>query len=177
MSTSSMSLPISSTVALFGDVICNSYVVGASVWYFFLSSPVMMKSLGREKFVPVMMSLMKVFFTSCCVSLSVSLALTYLHTKGQVGSASFLSQLVGLSGALLNKFVIGPNALAAGKASMGERKGKDADSSLSKFASDGGFGGKGGTKFWHRTVVVFVFVMLGGVLVHLHGVVARVPRL
>eukprot|EP00284_Hemiselmis_tepida_P008958 CAMPEP_0174923226 /NCGR_PEP_ID=MMETSP1355-20121228/6438_1 /TAXON_ID=464990 /ORGANISM="Hemiselmis tepida, Strain CCMP443" /LENGTH=145 /DNA_ID=CAMNT_0016168885 /DNA_START=43 /DNA_END=477 /DNA_ORIENTATION=- len=145
-----MSGPISSTVALFGDIICNSYVVGASVWYFFLSSPVMMKSLGREKFVPLMMSLMKVFFTSCCVSLTASLALTYIHTKGNVGGLPFLSQLVGLAGALLNKFVIGPNALAAGKASMGERKGKDGEGSLGKFASEGGFGGKGGTKFWHR---------------------------
>jgi len=163
--------PINTTVALFGDFVCNSYVVGATVWYFFISSPIIMKSLGRERFVPLMMTLMKVFFTSVCVALSVSLALTYIHTKGDTSSISFLTQLFGLTSAMMNKFVIGPKALAAGKASMDERKGKDKEGSLNKFASEGG---SGGTKVWHRTVVLFVFSMLGGVLPHMFEVLGRV---
>mmetsp|Transcript_44870 Transcript_44870/g.109426 ORF Transcript_44870/g.109426 Transcript_44870/m.109426 type:complete len:168 (+) Transcript_44870:94-597(+) len=158
-------------IAMCVDTTFNAYVVGSTVFYFFVSSPVMMKNLGRERFVPLMMSLMRVYFTSICVALSASLAATYMHCEGEITSTTFLTQAAGLTCALINKFVIGPKALAAGKASFEERKGKDKDGSLEKFAVEGG---ASTTKVWHQTVVVFVFAMLGGVLPHLYELMSRV---
>jgi hypothetical protein len=75
-------------------------------------------------------------------------------------------------------FVV-PNALKAGAASVAERRGKDSEGSMEKFAVEGG--GKG-TKFWHQTAAVaFVLLMTVGVTLHvwllLKFLVANLPDL
>eukprot|EP00295_Goniomonas_pacifica_P001370 CAMPEP_0175812998 /NCGR_PEP_ID=MMETSP0107_2-20121207/4672_1 /TAXON_ID=195067 ORGANISM="Goniomonas pacifica, Strain CCMP1869" /NCGR_SAMPLE_ID=MMETSP0107_2 /ASSEMBLY_ACC=CAM_ASM_000203 /LENGTH=75 /DNA_ID=CAMNT_0017124891 /DNA_START=243 /DNA_END=470 /DNA_ORIENTATION=- len=68
----------------------------------------------------------------------------------------------------VNKWVVVPRALAAGRASFKERYGKDADATKATFVSEGG---AASTKTLHRTVVVFVTLMLVGIVPHAVSIV------
>jgi len=44
------------------DLLASSFVIGATIWFFFIQSPVLMKELARERFVPIQMRLTIVLF-------------------------------------------------------------------------------------------------------------------
>lgn len=74
------------------------------------------------------------FFAYILVPLFLLLGAAY-YDGGQV---RIISAAVALFGGLTNFALIVPNALKAGKASVAERKGKDSEGSLKKFAVEGG---------------------------------------
>ena len=49
-------------VAQILDVFASSFAFGATVWFFFVQSPVLLKRLGRETFVPIQMGLTVTLF-------------------------------------------------------------------------------------------------------------------
>jgi hypothetical protein len=144
------------------DLLATSFAFGATAWFFFVQSPVLLKRLGREKFVPIQMGLTVVLFRT----LTAATALVVLATALQghpPQSSPMLTALVALAGSLINQLVVVPRALRAGGASRQDLKGKDRDASTAAFASEGA-GNR--TRLLHRLVVLFVVVMLAGLVLH-----------
>lgn len=144
------------------DLFASATVLGATVWFFFVQSPVMLKRSGRESFVPLQMKLTVVLFKTLQLLLFVSAAAAALHSPWS--SAVVITAGVGLFGGLVNRHVIVPRALKAGGRSRRSIRGKDDEASTVSFASQGA-GAK--TKTLHRLAVLFVAVMLGGIGAHL----------
>ena len=143
------------------DQFALAFVFGATAWFFFVQSPVLLKKIGREKFVPIQMMLTVVLFRTLTVLLFVMLGATTVYSP--LGSVTTIAAGVALMAGLINQFVVVPRALKAGGQSRREIKGKDSDVSTAGFASEGA-GNR--TQGLHRLVVLFVVIMLGGVIVH-----------
>jgi len=143
------------------ELFAMATVFGATVWFFFIQSPVLMKHLGREAFVPLQMRLTVVLFQSL-EALLFAMVGAALLTNDKT-SPAVLSACVALLGGLINKYAIVPLALQAGGRTLKDIKDKDHEGSTAGFASEGG-GSK--TKTLHRTVVLFVVIMLAGTVWH-----------
>jgi hypothetical protein len=142
------------------DSLATAFVLGATVWFFFIQSPTLLAHLGREKFVPIQMRLAVILFRALVVATLLSCA------AGLVGGGSLsttLTAAVALLGAAINHFVVVPRALRAGGRSRPEIKGRDAEASTTSFAVQG-VGDR--TQVMHQLVVAFVVMMLGGVVSH-----------
>jgi hypothetical protein len=144
------------------DLVTVAFVFGATVWFFFVQSPVLLKRLGRERFVPIQMKLTAVLFKVLSVALLVSLALTAVHSAWP--SAALWTALVAAIGGLINQFIVVPQALAAGGRSRKDIRGQDEEGSTTGFASEGA---GNATRVLHRLVVLFVVVMLAGEIGHI----------
>jgi hypothetical protein len=151
------------------DLFALAFVFGATVWFFFVQSPVLLKKLGREQFVPIQMRLIAVLFKTLTISLFIMLGASAGHSL--LSSYTTIAAGIALVAVLINKFVVLPRALRAGGQSRADIKGKDKNSegSTANFAVEG-VGNR--TKLLHRLVVLFVVIMLGGVAVHGIGLVA-----
>ena len=143
------------------DLFALAFVFGATGWFFFVQSPVLLKTLGREQFVPIQMRLTVVLFKALNVSLFVMLVASVGHSP--LGSSSTIAAGTALIAGLINKFYVLPKALKAGGKSRMDIRGKDNEGSTGNFASEG-VGNR--TKLLHRLVVLFVVIMLCGVVVH-----------
>ncbi len=143
------------------DLFALAFVFGATTWFFFVQSPVLLKRLGREAFVPVQMQLTFVLFRALSVSLLIMLSASVVHSP--FNSVNSLSAGIALAAGLINQYIVVPRALKAGGQSRREIKGKDSEGSTAGFASEGA-GVR--TQWLHRLVVLFVVLMLGGAFVH-----------
>lgn len=143
------------------DFFATAFVFGATAWFFFVQSPVLLKMQGREKFVPIQMRLTVVLFRVLTALLLVMFAASVLHSP--LGSPTTLPAGIAVLAVLINQFIVVPRALKAGGQSRSEIKGKDGAGSTAHFASEG-VGNQ--TQGLHRLVVLFVVLMLGGVVVH-----------
>ena len=151
-----------SQVAKHVDLFASATIFGATVWFFFVQSPVMLKRAGRESFVPMQMKLTVVLFKTLQTLLLLAATAAAIHSP--LSSAVVLTAGVGLLSGLINRHIIVPRALKAGGRSRKDIKGRDDEGSTASFASHGA-GER--TKTLHRLVVLFVAVMLGGVGAHL----------
>ena len=50
------------------DLSALAFVFGATAWFFFVQSPVLLKKLGREQFVPIQMRLIAILFKTLTIS-------------------------------------------------------------------------------------------------------------
>ncbi len=139
-----------------------AYVFGSTVWFLFIQSPALVKRIGRDRFVPLQMSLVGVLFRSLTAALLV-MTVAALVLEQNVLSGPVLSAATALGGALINHFFVVPRALKHGGRSLREEVTVDEQKSVSRFASEGG--GEA-TRFWHRVLVLFVVVTLAGVVLH-----------
>ena len=83
-----------------------------------------------------------------------------------INSVEFLSSTTSLVAVLINAIVVVPRALEAGKRAT---RTADKSQSVGSFAVDGGH--QTDTKTLHQTVVLFVVIMLGASVVHVHVMV------
>jgi hypothetical protein len=143
------------------DLFSMALVFGATVWFFFVQAPALLKKLGREGFIPIQMRLTVVLFRTLTVSLLVMLGAAAGHSP--LGSITTLTAGIALAAVLINHFIIIPRALKAGGQGYKDIKGKDSEGSTLGFASEG-IGDR--TQLLHRLVVLFVVIMLGGVVAH-----------
>ncbi len=144
------------------DLFASATVIGATAWFFFVQSPVMLGRTGRESFVPLQMRLTIVLFKTLQALLLAAAAAAAMHSP--LGSWVVVTAGIGLLGGLINQHIIVPRALRAGGRSRKDIKGKDHEGTTAGFASHGA-GER--TKSLHRLVVVFVVVMLAGTGMHL----------
>eukprot|EP01135_Chromosphaera_perkinsii_P007941 Nk52_evm13s1073 gene=Nk52_evmTU13s1073 len=174
--------------ALYIHLVAFAVVAGSTVWVFFIQSPFLFQYLGREKFVPIMIRLVGVFFQTTSIALLV-MSLTSIYIFRDTSSLEVASILFAFWASLLNQFVIVPKATRAGWQSQKYRRGKDSTpgSSATNFTVDGGAGFvqedepsdtekkslSDKVKFLHRTVTIFVLLAAGGVLTHLFALVSR----
>mmetsp|Transcript_22599 Transcript_22599/g.33047 ORF Transcript_22599/g.33047 Transcript_22599/m.33047 type:complete len:162 (-) Transcript_22599:140-625(-) len=147
------------------DILCLGLVLGATVFFFFVQSPKLLLFMGREKFVVIQMRITSWFFLYIQFPLLVCLGCSLY--KGD--TFSLISSSVALFGGLVNYIFVVPQALKAGKASAGERKGRDSEGTLQKVVIDGA---GNSTRFWHQTVVFFVVVMVVGLIMHAYDIAA-----
>lgn len=149
------------------DMLLAGFGVAVPIWFFFIQSPALMKVLGKEKFVPVMMGLTKVVFRVLFVVVTANALLVgigaYLSSSSATTTASLLSMLGAWISVLANRFVVVPKALKAGAASAKDRKG-DHSRDVKEMAVSGG--GKATTKTLHQTVVLFTLLMVGALVAH-----------
>ena len=143
------------------DLLASSFIIGATIWFFFIQSPVLLKKLGRERFVPIQMRLTIVLFKTLSAALLLMLGASFWHSS--VWSATTLAAAVATAAGLINWIYVVPKALRAGGRSIAEIRGKDSEGSLEGFTSEG-VGTK--TKTLHRLVVLFVVIMVGGTIYH-----------
>lgn len=143
------------------DLFAMAFVFGATAWFFFVQSPVLLKMLGRDKFVPIQMRLTGVLFSLLTVLLLLMLAAALGHSP--LDSGTTLTAAIALVAGVINKFVVVPRALKAGGQNRTDIKGKDAEASTTTFASEG-VGHQ--TQALHRLVVSFVVIMVVAVVAH-----------
>ena len=146
----------------------SGFVIGSTSWFFFIQSPALLRFMGREKFVPVQMFLTRRLFDALLIAGVVAAGATFAEA-GTALDAPQKAALAALLSTAINRFVIVPRALEAGRASTAERRGKDSEVTMGKAIADGG---GSGTRFWHRTVVVFVVAMVLGSTAHLATLVS-----
>lgn len=149
------------------DLFALAFVFGATAWFFFVQSPVLLKKLGREQFVPIQMRLIAVLFKTLTISVFIMFGASAGHSP--LSSYTTIASGIALVAVLINKFVVLPRALKAGGQGRADIKGKDNEGSTANFAAVG-VGNR--TKLLHRLVVLFVVIMLAGVAVHGFGLVA-----
>lgn len=138
-----------------------AFIFGATIWFFFLQSPYLLKKLGRDAFVPIQMQLTVLLFNALLI-LTIALFISTI-VQNKITSDVFISAAITLLGTAINKFLIIPKALRAGGSGLRDVKGKNKEGTVANFASLG-VGNK--TKIMHRLVVVFVVVMLAGTVWH-----------
>ncbi len=150
-------------VALIIDILIGAFAFGATIWFFFVQSPALLKWMGKEKFIPIQMRLTTVLFKALAIAVPLMFAMTLIHGQHQLW-LHIVTAGAAMFGALMNAFVVVPRALKAGGKALREvRKGAEADETVSGFASEGA---GDASKVWHRLVVVFVVVMLAGLVSH-----------
>jgi hypothetical protein len=130
------------TVALLAFAV----VVGSLVWFFFVQTPLLLRRLGRDRFVPLQLGLVSPLFRAALVLSLVGAASSWasgasLHVVGLAGAAVLLS--TGLV------VVVVPRAVRAGGASLREAVEPAAQTSIGRFTADGG---GDATKRWHRVL-------------------------
>ncbi len=62
------------------DFFALAFVFGATAWFFFVQSPVLLKKLGREQFVPIQMRLTVVLFRTLIVFLFIMFGASSVHS-------------------------------------------------------------------------------------------------
>ena len=138
------------------------YLIGANVWFFFLQSPALISSMGRDKFVPIQMRLTKLLFRTHSLAAILLLVMAWI-----VGTRiAILGAGLAVAAALIAQLFVIPQALKAGGKGRAETMSEGGDNSVAKFASEGS---GPSAKFWHRSVVVFVVLILAGALINLYG--------
>ena len=150
------------TVARVVDLLALSFAFGSTVWFFFIQAPVLVRLLGRDRLVPLLMSLSVVLFRSLTVA-SVLMVAAAIAAGSPVLSAPVLTAALGFAGAAMNSFVVLPRALRTGGKSLKEAQTLDEQKSVGNFVSQGA--GEA-SRFWHRAVVLFVVVMMVGLVPH-----------
>uniref|UniRef100_A0A7S3LMA9 TMEM205-like domain-containing protein n=1 Tax=Aplanochytrium stocchinoi TaxID=215587 RepID=A0A7S3LMA9_9STRA len=145
------------------ELMVSSGIAFISIWFFFIQSPSLFKRLGRQKFVPIMMHLTKLFFKVMVVLNATVSVLSIVRSRLVFHEPSTVAALFAMVSTLINMFIVVPRALAAGKRSFMDKD--DNTTSVQDFAIDGA--SKSGTKFLHQTVVAFVLGMVGGQVIHL----------
>lgn len=151
------------SLALIMDLLLSSFVLGASVWFFFIQSPALIKWMGRDKFVPIQMRLTKILFKTLSIAMVIITALALVHT-GLTLTNGLVAIFIALGGTLFNTYYVIPRALKAGGKGRSEEKNQSNDKSVGTFAVEGS---GPSAKFWHLMVVGFVVVMLGGLIPHM----------
>lgn len=153
---------MTTTIARTIDLLALAYAFGSTVWFFFVQSPVLVKRMGRDRLVPFQMSMALVLFRSLSVALLVMAGAALVSTRAAT-STLVLSALLALVGAVVNSALVLPRALKTGGLSLKEAQTMEEQKSLGNFVSQGA--GQA-SQFWHRAVVVFVMVMVGGLVAH-----------
>lgn len=95
------------------ELLAIAYILGTTVWFFFIQSPVLYSSMDRERFIPVQMRVARLLFTTLFVALIVTMVATIIRTLTLTSLATLTSVIALLAGGL-NKFAIFPRALRAG---------------------------------------------------------------
>lgn len=149
------------------DQLSFALVLGSLGWFFFVQTPVLMKRMGRDRFVPLQLSLVQPLFRT----------VLGLATVGSVAALSSTTSHLALGSAaaawvlsLLLLLVVVPRAVRAGGASLQESLPSEQQQALGRFTVDGG--GES-TKVWHRVLGLLTVgvVLLSGT----HLVVGREP--
>ncbi len=147
------------------DLAIAGFLVGANVWFFFIQSPLLITIMGREKFVPIQMKLTKLLFKSLSIAAVLLVSLAWFSG----GAVAILGAVFSAVSALIAHFYVIPQALKAGGKGRAETVAKGGDHSVAKFASEGS---GPSASFWHRTVVVFVVLIIIGALANISGTVS-----
>ena len=156
-----------STLIALLDILTASLAIGATAWFFFVQSPALIKSMGRDRFVPIQMRLTKLLFRMLVyVTLAVLvLSLVLAPSLGPVLAGA----VIAAAGARDHVEMAEQRALRAGGKGRAEARKAGDEGSVAQFAVEGS---GPSSKFWHQLVVVFVVVILGGLVVHVGGVLA-----
>lgn len=147
--------------ALIVDMLAVSFVLGATIWFFFIQAPVLLKRMGRERFVPLQMRLAVVYFNVVAVAVTAVTAGAAVRARTP-WDWSLLAAAFALLAVCINKFIVLPRALRAGGQSLKQHQGSD-KSTVADFASEGA---GPSTALLHRLVVLFVVLMVAGLLAH-----------
>lgn len=146
------------------DLVVAGFLVGANAWFFFIQSPALIAIMGREKFVPLQMRLTKLLFQN--LSTAALLLVVFAWLAGPSGA--ILGAAIAAIAALIAQFAIISRALKAGGKGRIETMAEGGYNSVGKLASEGS---GPSAKFWHRTVVVFVGLVLIGAVINIDGIV------
>lgn len=159
---------IPSTLLLTLDQLLIGFTCGVTIWHFFIQAPFLLQLMGKEKFVPIMMKITRLWiqtiFVSSTLATILSTSLFYISSNNENAFQLLILPICGWVAVAIKKCTVVPKALKAGARSVQQRKG-DSSSDIKDFAIDGG--GKSETKAMHQTVVLFVVLMMGSFLTHL----------
>ncbi len=153
---------MSTHVARTIDLLALSYAFGGIAWFFFVQAPVLVRRLGRDRSVPLLMGLAPALFRSTTVALLVMFGASFA-VAGTLHAWPVVTAALALIGSAANAFVVLPRALRTGGRSLRETQDVETQKSVANFVSQGAGEASRG---WHRAVVLFVVVTLAGLLPH-----------
>ncbi|MCO4763320.1 MAG: DUF4149 domain-containing protein, partial [Myxococcales bacterium] len=155
--------------ALIG-LIAAAFALGATVWFFFVQAPFLLRKLGRERFVPIQMLATRQYGRALVVATGVMLVAAVVDAlMAEPALTDLLGPVVGTAAlatvaALFNAVVLIPRAIKAGGRGYRDIRGQDGEASTVGFVADGV---GNATATMHRLVVLAVVTMLAGVVAHL----------
>ncbi|MBM4778231.1 MAG: DUF4149 domain-containing protein [Archangiaceae bacterium] len=144
------------------DELSFALVLGSLGWFFFVQTPVLMKRMGRDRFVPLQLSLVRPLFRTVLALTTIGAIGAVLSTTAHLALGSAAASWL-LSVLLL--FVVAPRAMRAGGASLAESLDPEQQKALGRFTVDGG---GDSTKVWHRVLgllTIAVVIVSGAHLV------------
>ncbi|MBL8935305.1 MAG: DUF4149 domain-containing protein [Archangium sp.] len=144
------------------DEFAFALVLGSLGWFFFVQTPVLMKRMGRDRFVPLQLSLVRPLFRTVLALATIGAIGAFLSTTAHLALGSAAASWL-LSVLLL--FVVAPRAMRAGGASLAESLDPEQQKALGRFTVDGG---GDSTKVWHRVLgllTIAVVIVSGAHLV------------
>ncbi|MFO0600695.1 MAG: hypothetical protein U0228_35630 [Myxococcaceae bacterium] len=123
--------------------------VGSLSWVFLVQAPLLSRALGRDRFVPLMMTLVRpLVLLAGAASVVMAVGAPGEHHRVLAGAGVVLCVALWL---------VAPRALAAGRASLRESLGADDQHSAARFVADGG---GDATKGWHRVLGLLAVALL-----------------
>ena len=143
------------------DTLASAFAFGGLTWFFFVQTMVLVKRLGRARFVPLQLGLVRPLFGSVSVASLVALGVSVFGGGSHEQVVSAGAALVTASFIL---FVVAPRAMRAGGESLRESMEGEAAQSAVRFTADGG--GEA-TRVWHRVLGLLTVVLGGALGVHL----------
>ncbi len=143
--------------------------LGATIWFFFVQTPALLRGMGMKKFLPLQIRLVRIFAPALAAG-TTAVLLASLFRHGGPSAALWPAALAAAS-AWINAAYVVPRAVRQGGAAIRDvHKGEGGDGSLTSFTLDGG--GEP-TKLFHRLVVLFVLLMVGGLLAEGSGLLVQ----
>lgn len=152
------------------DLLATSLIVGATIWFFFVQSPVLYRAMKREQFVPIQMRLAKLLFSTVLVAQAIVVVLSLAASRPTISLSTGTAMTALVLGGL-NRLLIFPKALRAGAASHQSQEAKGETGTIVKFVTAGA--GRS-AELMHRVVVGFVILMTAAVVVHGFGVIEQI---
>lgn len=143
--------------------------LGATLWFFFVQTPALLRGMGMKRFLPLQIRLVRIFAPALAVGTTAVLLASLVRHGGL--NAAVWPATVAAAAAWINAVYVVPRAVRQGGAAIRDvQKGEGGDGSLGSFTLDGG--GEP-TRLFHRLVVLFVLLMVGGLLIEGGGLLVQ----
>lgn len=155
-------------------LVAASLSLGALCWTLFLQAPLLSKRLGRDRFVPLMMALVRPLFRTVAAA---SVVLVVVSVAGAREPRLLVAALASLVLSWLGLAVVVPRALRAGGRTLGQELTAEDQHAAGRFLADGG--GEA-SRWWHRALVLVTAGILAAqgtwLVFPRHGELARPPE-
>jgi len=142
------------------DLFSFSFTFGSTFFLFFIQSPYLLEHIGKEKFIPIQLFIINLYFHYIQIPLLINVVCSLLicQKHSQEGFIMFASICLAAVAGFINKEIIIPKLIDLNTG----KDNKSNDKSKSNIQS---------SKFWQKIVILLVILLIIGMIGHIYGLV------